>query len=440
MTKGSVGKKIFTFLIPILTGNFLQQLYTTADAIIIGNYTGKQGLASIDAIHALMKIPTVFFIGLSTGATILISRYYGSRDEKAQSKATHTALAFAAIGGIILSVLSLISLSNFLDLLAIPDTIYEHSLSYARIYFSGLAFVLLYNIGAGVLYAVGNSRVPLLALILSSSINIILDIAFIKYLNMHVSGAALATVISQAFSCFIILASLAKSTGASRLYLNKLKIHEGHLLPIMHLGLPIALQSVMYPLANTIIQSKINETGTDNIAAWSLTGKLDFLFWIVIEAFGITMATFSAQNHGANQKKRIKKGGYIALITSISIIAILSAILYFYGDVFADFFIRSEDHEIIDITIKIIRFIAPFYMYMAVAEVFSGMIKGSGNTLAPMLITLASTCVLRIVWILYILPENSNLFDVLIVYPISWVVNGILFTGYYYFFHKRCLE
>lgn len=439
-TNGSIPKKLVSFVIPVLLGNILQQLYITADAIIVGRYIGKLGLASIDAVHNLLRLPIVFFIGLSTGASIIISQYYGAKSRKDQFKATHTAIALSILGGVILSIVGIILTPIFLSFLSIPDDIYDSSLKYVRIYFSGISFIIIYNIGAGILRAVGNSKTPFYILIISCIINIFLDILFVGYFNLNVSGAAFATCIVQVFGAIMVLFKLKNSRTDSKLYLRKIKFHKNILKSIFVLGLPIAIQSIFYPIANMMMQSSINNTGTDNIAAWALCGKLDFLIWISIESMVSAISTFSAQNYGAKQIYRIKKGVNICLLITIFIVAIFSLILYFYSENLSKLFINENDYIVVEITVSIMRFISPFYIFFVFGDIFSGSIIGTGETFRPLIITLFSISGTRMFWVLFVIQGDKDLIKIILGYPTSWIINSVFFTIYYTIYKRKVLE
>lgn len=295
-TTGPIGKALLLYFLPILAGGLFQQLYSTVDAVILAQFAGKAGLAAMDSIYNLLKLPVNFFVGLSTGATIIISQYFGAKDERMLGKAVHTAVAFSLAGGAALSVLCVIAAPWGLELMGVPDEIFALTLLYVRVYFGGFAASMVYNVGAGILRAVGDSKTPFLILIASSVTNIVLDLLFVAALGWSAPGTAFATVLAQCLSAVLALFLLGRGAGACKLSIKKLRFDLGVLRKIFAIGLPIALQSTLYPIANMTVQSTVNQTGTDNIVAWALCGKLDFLITIAPDdLFGLVKLRILSQ-------------------------------------------------------------------------------------------------------------------------------------------------
>ena len=432
-TKGSLWKQLILFFIPLLAGSLFQQLYITVDAIMVGQFIGKDGLASIESVHSLIRLPVNFFVGLSTGATIIISQCFGSRDNQQLSKTVHTAVAFSFIGGLMLSIAGVILAPYCIRLMEVPEEISQMTLSYLRIYFSGLAFSMLYNIGAGILRAVGDSKTPFYYLIASSIINITLDFLFVGIFHWGVSGAALSTVIAQIVSAALIIIELIKTKLECKLILKKIKFHSSIFKSIIFVGLPIGLQSSLFPIANMTIQANINGMGTDNIAAWALCSKLDFLVWLIADSFAATISTVVAQNYGALNFARLRKGVHLGMLITSALITILSIILYFFCEPLGHLFIRSEDFNVIPIAGEFMRFLAPLYLLYVFGEILSGAIRGTGETVKPMILSLFGTCICRILWISLVVPHNPTMMTILASYPVSWALASLLFIIYYYF-------
>jgi len=435
-TEGDVWKKLLIFILPILAGNILQQLYVTVDAVIIGKYAGKSGLAAIDSVHALLKLPVLFLTGLSTGATVIISRYCGAKEKTKLQAAVHTAFCFAGCGGVLTGLAGVIGAPLMLDFISVPAGIYDHALSYVRIYFAGFTCMMIYNIGAGILRAAGDSKTPLYVLILSCFINIVLDIIFVAVLKRHTAGAALATTIAQSISAVFTVALLLKSKSGAKLYFTKIRFYAQELKLIIQSGLPIGIQSALYPFANILIQSGINALGTDNIAAWALCGKLDFLIWVSADSIAAAVSVFSAQNHGAQKIGRIKRGTLCGIVLSVCTVSLISIVLYTCSGTLAKLFISQTDHDIIAGTVRIMRFIAPFYVCYAFGDIFDAAIRGSGKTFTAMLVTLITVCGTRIVWMTAVASDGASLRLILLSYPLSWILHSLAF-GIYYFIHGK---
>ena len=440
LTNGPVWRQLMLFFLPILAGSLLQQLYVTVDAVIIGQFAGKTGLAAIDSVNTLLRLPTNFFVGLSTGATIIISHLFGAKKEAALSSSIHTAVAFALLGGLILSGVGLLTASFWVHQLDVPQDISGLALAYVRIHFSGFALSMLYNISAGILRAIGDSRTPFLILILSSTLNVVLDLLFVGKMGLSVAGAALATVIAQGFSALLVLHALSRLNAPYRFRLKKLRLERSRVYSFMTIGLPIALQSSLYPIANMLIQSRINSTGTDNIAAWALCGKMDFLIWLVTDSLAAAISTFVAQNEGAGLHQRARHGTRTALWMTLSFVALQSTILYLWNQPFASLFIDAADADILPLAGRMMRFLSPLYVFYVFGEIYSGAIRGSGETFHPMLITMLTTCATRILWILVVVPRYDSIYVILSSFPISWVLTSVAFAVYYHRFSRKRLS
>jgi putative MATE family efflux protein len=429
LTEGVIWKKLLFFFLPIIGGSLFQQLYTTVDAIIIGQFAGKDGLASIDAIYNLIKLPINFFTGLSTGATIIISQYLGEKNNEKLSPAVHTAVAFAFIGGLVLSIAGILLAPICLRLLWVPGDIYSYALSYARIYFAGMAISMTYNIGAGILRAVGNSKTPFYFLITASIANVVLDLLFVGLFRWHTAGAAFATVLSQLLSAVLVMTELLRTDLPCRVTWKKIWFHRPALRGIFLLGLPIGVQSSLYPIANMMIQSNINAFGTTSIAAWAVCGKLDFLIWLTVDSFGSAISTFVAQNYGGRLYGRARSGVLICAGMSMIFVFAVSTVLYLGCGPLGRLFVN--DNEVIGLSIRLMRFLAPLYFLYIGGEVLSGAIRGTGETFKPMMLTLLGTCACRILWILFAVPRQPVLKMVILSYPISWFVTSLSFIVFY---------
>ncbi|UTC74242.1 MATE family efflux transporter [Treponema sp. OMZ 792] len=437
LTEGVIWKTLIIFTLPILAGNFFQHLYTAADAVIVGKFTGKEGLAAIDSVFSLLKLPINLFGGLSAGAAIIISQLFGAKKTNELFDAIHTSIGLTLILGISLSIIGVLISPLLLFMMGVPQDIFDMTLSYVRIYFAGMGVSLFYNIGSGILRAMGNSKTPFYALIISSALNVILDLIFIGIFNWGIGGAALATVVSQLISAVIILFALTKKNGHCPLILKKIKIDRFSSINIARLGLPIGIQSAFFPIANMIIQATVNGTGTSNIAAWALCGKLDFLVWILLEAMTSSVATFVAQNYGAKKYDRIKEVVRLGLIMSSIIIGSVCVILYFWNLPLGKLFINSKDYEVLIITERLMHILAPFYTVFVFAEILSVAIHGTGETFKPMVITLLGVCASRIAWIFLFVPINPVVEMIVLAFPISWTLTSIIFTVYYFFYRKK---
>ena len=428
LTEGKIWKVMLRFVLPIFLGTLFQSLYNTIDAIIVGRFAGKEALAAIESVLNFHRLPVSFFVGLSSGATIIISQYFGANKKDEVSKASHTAILFAIVGGLLLSVLSCILSPFFIRLIKVPEEIFYQAQIYTIICFSGIVASMIYNIGSGILRALGDSKTPFYILIVSNILNIILDLILVVVFNLGVIGVGMATLIAQIASAILIFIILLRTKLDCKIYINKICFYKKYLKEIFRLGLPIGVQSVLYPISNTIIQSSINTFGVNSIAAWAISGKLDFLIWTVSDAFSIAISTFVAQNYGAEKHQRARDGIKVALFMSMIAIFMISFTLYFYNKPLAYFLI--DDKNIVDLTSKIIKLIAPLYFIYVIGDVLSGAIRGIGDTFNPMIINIFGICVCRVLWIFFIVPLNPTFFMVLYGFIVSWIITAIMYITY----------
>lgn len=433
ITEGVIWKQILIFFFPILFGTFFQQLYNAADAVIVGRFVGKEALSAVGgSTGTVINLLVGFFTGLSSGATVVISQHYGAKQQEKVSSAVHTAIAFSLLGGVILMLLGLFGAPVILQWMRTPADIWDSAVLYIRIYFLGIIGNLIYNIGAGILRAVGDSKRPLYFLIAACMTNIVLDVLFVVVLKMGVAGAALATILSQAMSAVLVIILLMRTNDMHRFVPKLLRLEMSMLARIVKIGLPAGLQSVMYSLSNIIIQSSINSLGTDTVAAWTAYGKVDSMFWMIISAFGISITTFVGQNFGAGKTDRIRKGVTqcmgMAAVTTIG----LSLLLYNFGEYCLRLF--TVDTAVIEIGIQLMHFLVPCYITYITIEILSGALRGFGDCWIPTMICLLGVCVLRAIWNMLVVPMYPNVRMVAASYPITWVVTSVAFAVYYFGF------
>lgn len=308
ITEGVIWKQLLLFFFPILFGTFFQQLYNTVDAIVVGRFVGKEALAAVGGpTGTLINLLVGFFVGLSSGATVIISQFYGARREDKVGFAVHTSIAFSLLCGAGIMAVGILFAPWALSAMGTPRDILTYAILYMRIFFLGTIPNLIYNMGSGILRAAGDSRRPLFFLITGCVTNIVLDVVLVVYLHMGVAGAAAATILSQTASALFVIIVLTRTEEMYRLRFSRIRLDRRMLNRIIRIGLPAGLQSVMYSLSNVIIQSGVNSLGTDTIAAWTAYGKIDSVFWMIINAFGISITTFVGQNYGAGKMDRVKR-------------------------------------------------------------------------------------------------------------------------------------
>ena len=446
ITEGPIWKSLLVYFGTLLLGAFFQQFYNTVDAIIVGKAVGSDALAAVGGSAAMVvNLFVGFFMGASSGATVVIAQFYGAKRNEEVSKAVHTAIALAIIGGAVITGIGLFISNWIIRVMNTPVEITEASTMYLRIYFIGMIANLIYNMGAGILRAIGDSKRPLIVLVISCFVNIILDVFFVIVLGLGkmgitegVIGVAVATVMCQVISAAIIVVMLMRTDGSYKLYIKKIAIDFSMLRRILSIGLPAGFQSTMYTLSNILIQSSINSFGKDATAAWAAYGKIDVLFWMTISSLGTAVTTFAGQNYGAGKYDRVRNTVRQAFAIAASITIPLSLALCTWGRILLHIFI--DDENVIDIGVQMIEFLAPFYISYIGVEIFSGTLRGLGDALVPMLITLSGICFLRVFWILVVFPQNRTIENVEISYPITWITTSVLFLFYYLFYiHKNKL-
>ena len=433
ITEGVIWKQLLIFFFPILFGTFFQQLYNTVDAVIVGRFVGKEALAAVGgSTGTLINLLVGFFVGLSSGATVIISQFYGGGREKRVSEAVHTAIAFSLACGVGLMVIGIAASPIALRAMGTLDDIMQYSLSYIRIYFLGIIPNLVYNMGAGILRAIGDSKRPLYYLMASCFTNIVLDLVLVVWLRLDVRGAAIATIVSQLVSAVLVVLQLLRTKDSYRLVIRKIRLNLFMVMRIVRIGLPAGLQSVMYSASNIIIQSSVNSLGTDTVAAWTAYSKIDSVYWMIISALGISITTFVGQNYGAGKLDRVKRGIYVCLGLSFLITAILSVTLYLGGGYI--YLMFTADAAVIAKGMEILHFLVPAFATYVCIEVLSGALRGTGDCWIPMIMTAVGVCALRVLWILVAVPLKPDILTVVFSYPLTWSITSILFLVYFYCF------
>ncbi len=436
ITEGVIWKQLLAFFFPILLGTFFQQLYNTVDMVIVGRFVGKVALASVGGSSGqTVNLIVGFFTGLSGGAGVIVSQFYGANDKRNLNLSLQTAYAFSLVGGVVFTVLGIALTPAMLRLMNTSEELLGPSGTYLRIYFAGIIFVFIYNIGSGILRALGDSRRPLYYLICCCLINIVLDLIMVAWLKLGVAGVAVATTISQAVSAVMVTRALTRSEDIYRLELRKISFHWRILKSQLYIGLPGGIQSVMYSLSNIVIQSVINVFGTNATAAWAAEGKLDAVFWMINGAFGIAITTFVGQNYGAGRYDRMKKGVWICLgMHQLFSAAISISLFTFRAPLFSIF---TQDADVVRIGSDLMRVIAPCYAVFSFVEIFSGALRAVGDVVVPMFLTMFGICLFRVGWMFTVVPAHRSLDTIVLSYPISWIMSAVLFILYFLYRKRR---
>lgn len=435
ITEGVIWKQLLIFFFPILFGTFFQQLYNTADAMIVGHFVGKQALAAVGGTTGtLINLLIGFFTGLASGATVIIAQFYGAKKADKVHWAVHTSIAFSIAAGIGLMIVGIVFSRPMLQVMQTPADVIDYAVLYIRIFFAGTIANLLYNMGAGILRAIGDSKRPLYYLIICCFANIGLDLLFVAVFHMGVAGAALATILSQFLSAVLVLGALMHTKDMYRLEWKKLRIDGIMLKRIIRIGLPAGMESAMYSISNVIVQAGVNTLGTDSVAAWAAYGKVDGLFWMMVSALGISATTFIGQNYGAKKVERVHQGVRVCMMLAVIMTLIMDGVLLVAGDFLMSMF--TSDAAVREIGSQLLHFMVPTFLTYIVIEIFSGALRGVGDAWMPMLIAGVGICSVRILWITFGLPHFPTIIGAAFCYPLSWVLSTIAFIIYYCRFSK----
>lgn len=436
--EGVIWKRLLAFFFPIMLGTLFQQMYNTVDAVIVGQFVGKEALAAVGGSAAqILSLLTGFFVGLSSGATVIVSQYYGANEDDGVSRAVHTAIALAIAGGAVLTVLGLVFAPTLLRWMNTPADTLAESTRYLRIVFAAMIPGMIYNVGSGVLRAVGDSKSPLYFLIICCIVNVVLDLVFVLGLDMGVAGVAVATSIAQLVSAVMVCMSLRRSRDSYRLYMKRLKMDPEILARTMKIGLPAGLQSVMYSLSNTIITTTINGFGTSTVAAWVALGKVDGMFWMILGAFGVSLTTFVGQNYGARRYDRVRKSLRVCMWLTLAASWLFSILCFAFGK--PVFRLFSTEADVLEIAARMLMYMAPCYWLFVPIELISGSLRGMGNTVVPTFITAMGICVFRTIWMFTVVPVWHEILAITLSYPFSWIMTSAAFIAYYQMVKKRLM-
>ena len=429
MTSGVIWKELLLFSIPLLLGNLFQLLYNTVDSIVVGNFVGHKALAAVGASTPLINMLIGFFMGVAAGAGVLVSRFFGARKLEELHIAVHTFVAFTFLFGVLMMVAGITLTPLFLQWMGTPADIMDMAVLYLRIYFLGIIPTMLYNSGAGILQAVGDSRRPLCFLTIASVLNIILDLVFVIQLNMGVAGVAWATLIAQTVSCILVAVTLLRSKESYQIIPKKIRIDKPMLMQIVRLGIPSGLQQMIVSFSNVLVMSYVNRFGSAAIAGFSSANKFDNFLGLPVNSFMLAITTFVGQNMGAKQIERVKKGINTCMFMGIGIVIAIGIPAYLFSDLCIRMF--SQEADVIYYGSWMMRTLVPFYSILNIAQVLTGAVRGTGNTTVPMLINVFYYCIIRQVFLAVAMMFVNSIVVVFWSYPLTWTLSAVTLFIYY---------
>lgn len=429
MTEGVIWKEILLFSIPLLLGNLFQQFYNAVDSIVVGKFIGSQALAAVGSSAPVINLLVSFFMGLAIGAGVIISRYFGARNKQGLHDAIHTSMALTFIVGLVMTVVGIALSPTILKLVGTPEDVMANSILYLRIYFLGILSVLIYNMGSGILRAVGDSKNPLYFLIVSSLTNVVLDLLFVVIFKMGIAGVGWATLIAQTISALLIMVLLIKTSSEYKVIIKHIKLHKHMLYEIVRIGLPSGFQNAIVSFSNVIVQSNINSFGSLAMAGCGSYTKIDGFAILPVMSFSMALTTFTGQNMGAKKFDRVKQGAKTGLLMSILTTVCISVLLLLLGPKVLEIF--TSDKTVIDYGLYMMKVLAPGYIFLAISQAYNGIIRGAGITTIPMIVMVTCWCGLRMAWILLAVPIVHDIGIVFLGWPITWFASAVWLFLYY---------
>ncbi len=431
MTQGSILRHLITFALPLLAGNVFQQLYNMVDTWVVGNYVSNEAFSAVGSVGPIINMLIGFFMGLSSGAGAVISQFYGAKQFDRVKETVHTAVLMTLILGVLFTGIGIAMTPAMLRLMNTPESVLPEATLYLTIYFSGILGLMLYNIGAGILRAVGNSRYPFYFLVVSAVLNTALDLLFVLVFHMGVEGVALATILAQGISALLVMILLLRSKECIQLKISKLQIHWDMLKKVLTVGIPTALQMTITSFSNVFVQSYINHFGENFMGGWTAYAKIDQLMFLPMQSIALAGTTFVGQNLGANQPERAKKGVSIALTVALCCTVTLLIPLMVFSPTLVAFF--NDKPEVVEFGTLLLRILSPFYLFCCVNQVYISALRGAGNSKVSMLVTLGSFVAFRQLYLFVTANYISNtVIPIAMSYPAGWILCTTLITIYYH--------
>lgn len=435
MCNGTIMDKLISFALPLMLSGVLQLMFNAVDIIVVGRFTGSQALAAVGSTSALINIFTNLFIGISLGSNVLAARFYAAGKSKEMSETVHTSITIALISGIIMAFVGAIFAKGALELMDTPDDVIDQSVLYMRIYFMGMPFFMLYNYGAAILRAVGDTKRPLLFLIISGITNAVLNLILVIVFGLGVAGVAIATVIAQLISCVLVLACLCRSQSSYRLYFNKLGIRGDYMVQIFKVGVPAGIQSVVINFSNALLQSSVNSFGSTAMAGYTAANNLLGFLYVSINSVTQACMSFTSQNYAVGKQKRMDRVLIDCLFLTTAVALVMGSASYIFGTQILG--IYTSNSEVIKSGLEIISITTIPYFLCGIMDLFPGALRGMGYSTVPMILSIIGTVGVRIIWIYGLFPSHRSLFFLFISYPGSWIATIIMQVICYMFVRNK---
>ena len=435
MCNGSIMDKLISFSLPLMVSGILQLAFNAVDIIVVGRFSGSQALAAVGSTTALINVFANLFIGISLGANVLAARFYASGKDREMSETVHTSITLALISGIMMAVIGVLLAKWALEIMGTPDDVIGQSALYMRIYFMGMPFFMLYNYGAAILRAIGDTKRPLIFLIISGIANAALNMILVILFHMGVAGVAIGTIISQLISCVLVLICLYRSEGSYQLRFSKLKINGAYMEQIFQVGVPAGIQSTVINLSNALLQSSVNSFGSIAMAGYTAANNMLGFLYMSVNSITQACMSFTSQNYGVGKLKRMDKVLRDCVILSILIAAVLGGLAYSFGPQILT--VYTSDPKVINCGMEILAYTSITYFLCGIMDLFPGALRGMGYSAVPMVLSVIGTVGTRIVWVFGIFPNHRSLSVLFVSYPVSWILTIVLQVVCFYFVRKR---
>ena len=435
MCNGTIMDKLISFSIPLMLSGILQLMFNAVDIVVVGRFSGSQALAAVGSTTALINVFTNLFIGISLGANVLAARYYAAGKTKEMSETVHTAIALALVSGVVMAVTGVVFARGALEIMGTPEDVIGKSTLYMRIYFCGMPFFMMYNYGAAILRAVGDTKRPLIFLIVSGVINAVLNLFLVIVFHLDVAGVGIATVISQLVSCILVLRCLHHTESSYQLHLAKLRIRSVYLKQIFEVGVPAGIQSTVINISNAMLQSSVNSFGSIAMAGYTASNNIFGFLYVSVNSFTQACMSFTSQNYGVKKLKRMDRVLIDCMILSVVVTLILGSSVYVFGPELLH--IYSDQADVIQYGMEIFSYTTVTYFLCGLMDLFPGALRGMGYSTVPMILSIIGTVGVRIIWIYGLFPSHRSLTFLFLSYPVSWIATIIMQVICFWFVRKK---